>query len=356
MVFERALALNARELARLAPSGGAPGDPPGRVARGRAACACGAPRAWCPCPRWVLEVVEPGLLVVKYRRGDEFDKFGTIAVLQGDRIMEVDEGGASLPDCPALLSSLLGFDSPLPTGGAPSVLAQLAVSMRAHGRGGSLIVVPAESDAWRESGDAPHPLPVAPWADLAQLLAAGDGERERPAWRDALHRAVEAVAGLTAVDGATVLNERHEVLAFGVKLVQQARRRAGGAAWPSPRRWWADVSKTVDPGVLGGTRHPLRRPVRARPARRARHGRLAGRPLHRVRLVALRGHGARPPRRNAAHVASRKTCVARRWSKRTPVRQPSRAGVVAPLPLLLRFGEGGLGVPRIIIRSCVVPG
>ena len=32
-----------------------------------------------------------------------------------------------------------------------NVLVQLAVSMRAHGRGGSLLVVPAGADAWRES-------------------------------------------------------------------------------------------------------------------------------------------------------------------------------------------------------------
>ncbi len=253
MVFERALALNARELARLAPAVERPGIHLGVWPEGGRLRVWGTTRV-VPVSTLVLEVVEPGLLVVKYRRGDEFDKFGTIAVLQGDRIMEVDKGGASLPDCPALLSSLLGFDSPLPTGGAPSVLAQLAVSMRAHGRGGSLIVVPAESDAWRESATHPIPYRVAPWADLAQLLAAGDGERERPAWRDALHRAVEAVAGLTAVDGATVLNERHEVLAFGVKLVRKrGAERVERVAVTAPVV--GNVSKTVDPGVLGGTRH-----------------------------------------------------------------------------------------------------
>jgi hypothetical protein len=53
----------------------------------------------------------------------------------------IDENSLSLPDCPDLLSSLLGFDTHSATepGG---MLIRLAVSMRAHGRGGSLLVVP----------------------------------------------------------------------------------------------------------------------------------------------------------------------------------------------------------------------
>src|SRR2546430_2483883 len=56
----------------------------------------------------VLEVVAPGLLVVKHSRGDESEKFVNIAVLQGDEIKMIDEKSASLPDCPDLLTSLLG--------------------------------------------------------------------------------------------------------------------------------------------------------------------------------------------------------------------------------------------------------
>jgi len=205
MVFERALALNPRELARLAPAVERPGIHLGVWPQGGRLRVWGATRR-VPVATLVLEVVEPGLLVLKYRRGDEFDKYGTIVVLEGDRIMEVDEGGASLPDCPALLSSLLGFDAPLPAGGAPSILAQLAVSMRAHARGGSLIVVPAGTDAWHDSASHPIPYRVAPYGGLARLLRADEAERQDALWRDALHRAVDTIAGLTAVDGATILN------------------------------------------------------------------------------------------------------------------------------------------------------
>ncbi len=99
---------------------------------------------------FVVEVAAPGLLVVKHHRGDETGKFVNVAVIEGDQIKIVDEAASSLPDCPPLLTSLLGFDSPASwTVGldAVNVLVQLAVSMRAHGRGGLLLVVPPGSDA-----------------------------------------------------------------------------------------------------------------------------------------------------------------------------------------------------------------
>jgi hypothetical protein len=34
---------------------------------------------------FVLEVIEPGLLVIKHRRVDGFGKFANVAVLKGDR-------------------------------------------------------------------------------------------------------------------------------------------------------------------------------------------------------------------------------------------------------------------------------
>lgn len=253
MVFERALALNPRELARLAPAVERPGIHLGVWPGGGRLRVWGTTRQ-VPISTLVLEVMDPGLLVVKYRRGDEFDKYGTIAVLEGDRIMEVDEGGASVPDCPALVSSLLGFDAPLPASGSTSILAQLAVSMRQHARGGSLIVVPAGSDAWHESASHPIPYRVTPYGDLARLLEVEEDRHEDMAWRDALNRTVDTIAGLTAVDGATVLNEHHEVLAFGVKLTRKrGAERVERVSVTAPVA--GNTAKIVDPGALGGTRH-----------------------------------------------------------------------------------------------------
>ena len=254
MVFERALATDPRGLARVAPAVERPGIHLGAWPNGDGGlCVWGTTRS-VPLLAFVIEVVEPGLLVLKQRRGDEHDKFGTIAVLAGDHVQVVDEAGASLPDCPDLLTRLLGFEVPDPIDGSLNVLIQLAVSMRAHGRGGLLLVVPADADRWRESAAQPIPYLVRPFAGLAELLGADEAEQEEPAWREALQRAVEAVAGLTAVDGATVLNQRHEVLAFGVKLARRrGSERVERVAVTAPVVGNAPV--VVDPSQLGGTRH-----------------------------------------------------------------------------------------------------
>src|SRR5438105_3784998 len=148
--FERRLPLAAQPLTRLAPAVERPGIHLGVWRDGEQFFVWGATRnlpAFCI----VLEVVAPGLLVIKHSRGDESEKFVNIAVLQGDEIKMIDEQSANLPDCPDLLTSLLGFESQHTSGDPVSVLIHLAVSMRAHGRGGSLLVVPSQSDTWRES-------------------------------------------------------------------------------------------------------------------------------------------------------------------------------------------------------------
>ena len=253
MRFARPLPLTAGGLAKLAPAVERPGIHLGVWPHGDGMCVWGTTRS-VPDLTFVLEVVEPGLVVLKYRRGDELDKYGTIAVLRGDHVQVVDEKGDSLPDCPQLLTSLLGFEAPLPAIGATNVLIQLAVSMRAHGRGGSLVVVPAGEDGWREAAAQPIPYLVDPFPDLADLLRANEEERLRPAWREALRRSVDAVAGLTAVDGATILNDRNELLAFGVKLVRRrGSERVERVALTAPVV--GNVAEVVDPSRLGGTRH-----------------------------------------------------------------------------------------------------
>lgn len=253
MVFDRAIALSARDLARLAPAVERPGIHLGVWPVDGVLRVWGTTRA-VPTITLVLEVVDPGLLVVKYRRADELDRFGTVAVIEGERISVVDEQqGANLPDCPALLTSLLGFELPTSAAGSANVLIQLAVSMRAHRHGGSLIVVPRD-DGWRGSAAEPIPYLVRPYDELPRLFSAGGDERDTPEWRESVSQAVDAVAGLTAVDGATVLNERHELLAFGVKLV---RRRGSEpverVAVTAPVVGYQ--AAVVDPSRLGGTRH-----------------------------------------------------------------------------------------------------
>lgn len=128
---------------------------------------------------FVLEVVEPGLMVIKHHRGERSGKYVNVAVLEGDQMKIVDEHASSLPDCPELVTSLLGFDSPASWVDSVNVLVQLAVSMRGHGRGGSLLVVPSGSSTWRESIGQPVTYEVSPpYRELAELMReTGEGRQ-----------------------------------------------------------------------------------------------------------------------------------------------------------------------------------
>jgi hypothetical protein len=182
-------------------------------------------------------------------------KFVNLAVLQGDQVKVIDENASSLPDCPSLLSTLLGFDSPASWAGSMNVMVQIAVSMRAHGRGGLMLVVPAGTDAWRESVVQPLTYVASPpFTELAILSRGPADEDLRRAWRDEMARAVDAVAGLTAIDGATVLTSAYEVLTFGAKI---ARRRGASPIDQVTLTEPIEGSgpEVVGPSALGGTRH-----------------------------------------------------------------------------------------------------
>lgn len=208
-------------------------------------------------PRYcfVLEVIAPGFLIIKQSPDDESGKFVNIAVLEGDQIKVVDQLAARVPDCPDLLTSLLGFESYHAPTESVNALIQLAVSMRAHERGGTLLVVPANTEAWRESIVHPIVYSVVPtFSVLTDLINTNPEARTERWWQDALRRAVDAVAGLTAVDGATVITDRYELLAFGAKII----RRPGYAQVTRvivTEPIEDSVSDTVEPAQLGGTRH-----------------------------------------------------------------------------------------------------
>ena len=203
---------------------------------------------------FVVEVIAPGLLVLKHRPRHESRKFVNVAVLEGDRIKIVDERASLMADCPAVLTSMLGFDASVLNDDALNVQVQLALSMRRHGRGGILLVVPPGSEEWRESIVHPITYAVDPaFSELADLLAS-HGERPNHEWWEATSRAIDALAGLTAVDGAAVLTSRYELLAFGAKI---ARRRGAPVVEQiivtEPIE--GGTAERMHPGQLGGTRH-----------------------------------------------------------------------------------------------------
>ena len=257
MLFERPLPLTPDKLVKVAPAVERPGIHLGVWRDGGELYVWGTVRT-IPALSIVVEVAAPGLLVVKHHRGDDSGKFVNVAVLEGDQIKVVDEKASSLPDCPPLLTSLLGFDSPASwVRGINSVtiLVQLAVSMRAHGRGGLMLIVPSGDADWPESIVRPIPYAVAPaFGELKLLAEHPPAEADTTPWQDAVNRVVEAIAGLTAVDGATMLTNTYELLAFGAKI---ARRKGS----PQVEQLMVtepiegNVAQMVHPTQLGGTRH-----------------------------------------------------------------------------------------------------
>jgi hypothetical protein len=252
--FERPLPLVAAALARLAPAVERPGIHLGIWGEADALRIWGT--MWTVPPRCiVLEVVAPGLLVVKHRRGDESAKFANVAVLEGDQIKVLDQRVPRQPDCPKVVTSLFGFESPAAWVDSADVLVQLAVSMRTHGRGGTLLVVPTGTETWRESIVRPISYAVRPPFTELSLLTRDEPDPEAVArWHDGMTRAVEALAGLTAVDGATMISDRYELLAFGAKITRR------DSLPPVDHLLLSEPVEGVTPSVvhpvqLGGTRH-----------------------------------------------------------------------------------------------------
>ncbi|QCR22080.1 putative sensor domain DACNV-containing protein [Pontibacter sp. SGAir0037] len=204
---------------------------------------------------FVVDVSEPGLLVVKHRRSSGYGKYVNVAVLKGDQVKLVDEKSAFLPDCPSFISTLLGFNSPTTWGDTANVLVQLAVSMRAHAHGGSLLVVPGGTTDWKQSIVHPISYAVQPvFCGLAEMMKQSEQEKKASQWQAALQQEIASVAGLTAVDGATIIDDSYNLLAFGAKI-----GRPAGAETVEQILVTEPVvggkPKIVHPAQNGGTRH-----------------------------------------------------------------------------------------------------
>jgi hypothetical protein len=254
LAFLKPMPLDAEALVHLAPAVERPGIHLGVWRDGEALTVWGATRSVPPFS-FVLEVVAPGLLVVKRRREDEAAKFVNVVVLEGDQVKVLDSSAVTMPDCPDLLAALVGFEAAARSGDSVSALVELAVSMRAHGRGGALLMTPSDSDEWRESIVQPVSYAIdPPFTRLADLMAEPKSARSEPRWHEAFRRSIDGIAGLTSVDGATVINRRCDVLAFGAKI----HRRPG---WPQVEQVLqtepieGSEAHTVPPVQTGGTRH-----------------------------------------------------------------------------------------------------
>ncbi len=203
---------------------------------------------------FVLEVVEPGLLVIKHSRIDGFGKFVNIAVLKGDEIKIIDEHNTGMKDCPALYDTMQGMIMPSADGGV-NIMVELAASMRTHGRGGLVLIVPEHSDSWKESIIHPLNYPVVPtFTGITKLLKQDKCDRSKVDWQEALLRSIDIVGGFTAVDGATIINRNYELLAFGAKVARS------GMSLPVDQIITTEpvmdgTPTLMHPGQNGGTRH-----------------------------------------------------------------------------------------------------
>ena len=254
LAFGHRLPLNVENVTRLAPAVERPGVHLGVWREGDEYSIWGATRrlpAFC----FVLEVIAPGLLVIKHRRSQESGKFVNVAVLEGDTIKVLNPNVVCVEDSPAMVVSLFGVESAPALADSTNVLIQLAVSMRGHGRGGAVLVVPHGTETWRESILRPVSYAVQPaYTELADLIREEPNEKKQPRWQEVLRRSIDVVAGLTAVDGAMVLTDRCELLAFGAKITRRdgcARIQEVIDSEPVE----GATPRAVPPSDLGGTRH-----------------------------------------------------------------------------------------------------
>jgi hypothetical protein len=204
---------------------------------------------------FVVDVPEPGLLVVKHRRIYGFGKYTNVAVLKGDQIKIVDDIASKNTDCPPVLLSLLDLTAQSYWNDSANVLIQLAVSMRAHGRGGAILMVPQNSVEWEKS--IIHPITYAlqpPFRGLANLTSKERRDASEIFWQTALKREVDHLAGLTAIDGATIISDEFEVLAFGAKT-----GRANSSSHIQQLSYAEPINggnaTVLHPAKIGGTRH-----------------------------------------------------------------------------------------------------
>ena len=252
LMFETRLPLRPAALTKLAPAVERPGIHLGIWRDEEELCVWGTTRTL-PAFCFVVEVVTSGQVVIK-DRSEPLGKFVNVALLEGDQIKFIDEDQAFDAECPGPVRSLLGFTQ-RQDDGKVNVLVQIATSIRAHGRGGALLVVPSGSNEWQESIVGPVLYAVQPpFRELADLVVMKPAPGDLAEWQEELRRAVDAIAGLTAVDGATIMTDKFEVVAFGAKIrLRRENAHVERIVLTEPVE--GSATTIASPANLGGTRH-----------------------------------------------------------------------------------------------------
>lgn len=254
VVFQEKLTLNAYVLSKLAPGIEGAGIHLGVWYQDGELYVWGS-TTYIPDYCFVLDVSEPGLLVIKHKRINGYGKFTNVVILKGDEIKIVNEDSGMLPDSPQILKSLLGFTAPYLRNDTANILIQLAVFMRSHGRGGTLLLTPSADEQWKSSLIQPfHYQLNPPFEGLANLILKDGANISESLWVSKLKREVDHIAGFTAIDGATIINDKYELLAFGVKIgKREGNSSVKKVAFIEPVI--GGEASLIDIAQLGGTRH-----------------------------------------------------------------------------------------------------
>ena len=81
-----------------------------------------------------------------------------------------------------------------------------------------------------------------------------ESEKKQDLWQVTLKKEIEEIAGLTAIDGAIIMNDNYELLAFGAKII-----RVEGSAMPDTILVTEPIvghnGYVMHSGQSGGTRH-----------------------------------------------------------------------------------------------------
>ncbi|MCY1543223.1 hypothetical protein D9M68_790300 [compost metagenome] len=93
-----------------------------------------------------------------------------------------------------------------------------------------------------------------PYRALADLVQKGRSDASEIFWQTALKREIDHLAGLTAIDGATLISADFALLAFGAKT-----SRANSSEHIQEVLFAEPISggepKVIHPAKIGGTRH-----------------------------------------------------------------------------------------------------
>lgn len=204
----------------------------------------------------VVDVSDPALLVIKHRRIHGFGKFTNVAVLKGEQIKLINQKKAEkIGECPGILIALLDVAGPTNHNDYLNVMIQLAVSVRSHGRGGAVLVVPQNTHKWEQSVIQPITYHLTPaYNGLANLVRKDRSIASEIYLQAALKKEIEYIGGLTAIDGATVITDEYELLAFGVKT-----SRAHSNEHIQEILFFEPINdagaQVIHPAKIGGTRH-----------------------------------------------------------------------------------------------------